>query len=92
MKKIISFSIVTLAILAPGIALSQPSSDQPSPTEKKLIDSFVCSNEEYTHEDVVSVINSARPEIPIDKRDQLADLIMSAQQIPQENKNMICES
>ena len=92
MKKLISFSIVSLAILIPKIALAQPTSQNLTPTEKELIRSFVCSNEDYTRGDVISTINSSNLTVSNARRNDIADAIMNGQQMPKENRALICES
>ncbi len=90
--KVISFSFASLAIFIPNFALSQPPSQNITPAEKEIIRSFVCSNKDYTRGEVMSAINSSDISVPNSKKDELADAIMNAQQISEENKNIICKS
>ncbi|MGK7894196.1 MAG: hypothetical protein AB4372_11355 [Xenococcus sp. (in: cyanobacteria)] len=92
MKKLISFSFASLVILIPNIALSQPPSQNITQAEKEIIRSFVCSNEDYTRGEVISAINSSNLSVSNSKRNEMADAIMNAQQLPDEAKNAICES
>jgi len=92
MKKIIYLSIASLAVFVPNIALSQPPGEEISEAEKKIIRSFICSNEDYTRGEVISAINDSNLSVSNEKRNTLANSIMNGQQVPEENKAALCES
>ncbi|ELS02542.1 hypothetical protein Xen7305DRAFT_00022560 [Xenococcus sp. PCC 7305] len=92
MKKLISLSIISLAVFIPNIALSSPPAQEMSSEEKAIIRQFVCSNEDYTRGDVISAINSSNLSISNSQRNELADAVMNGQQMPEENKALICEN
>ena len=90
MKKLISFSLASLAIFAPNVALSQPGFASFSEDEADVILSFVCDDDNFTRAEIIEELKD-EDDIAANRRVDVASAAMSGAQIPAEAKAAMCD-
>ena len=91
MKKIISFGIVSLAVLFPNIALSQEFLSDYSDSESDLIVSLICKDKGFSREEMLEKLDAEADDSISDERlEEMTNVAMSGKQMPRPEKNKLC--
>ncbi|MEM9272983.1 MAG: hypothetical protein AAGA80_08485 [Cyanobacteria bacterium P01_F01_bin.143] len=91
MKKIISFTVISLAILTPNIALSQGFLSDYSEDESELIVSLICKDKGFSREEILEKMDAEAGDSISDERlEEMTNVAMSGKQMPRPEKRKLC--
>ena len=97
MKKIISFALVTAAILTPNMALSSEIKDfkedllEFSEEEVNIFNALLCSYEDASKAELMAEIANIDSELSDEEREELAELVIEAEDLPKKFEKKSCK-
>ena len=97
MKKIISFALVTVAILTPNMALSSEIEDfkedllEFSEEEVNIFNALLCSYEDSSKVELMAEIANINSKLSDEQQEELAEAVIEAEELPKKFEKKSCK-